>query len=153
MEDHIKKTEVQADAPVTMSREDGRLISRMIEDHWSESHARYQPGWSDAKLAADIGKPQAWVKEIRERDFGGVGEDPGVIEFIAQQVEVAGELDGLRKSLDELAMSTADLSAMHTRTTSMFEKYRDRHNVLSEKVKRLGEVAKALDPFAERKAG
>lgn len=147
MEDHVKNNGT-ATAPGVMSKEEGRILSRLIEDRWDEAAVRYRPGWSDAKLAAEVGKPVAWVKERRELDFGGTGEDPGVVDFIAEQVKLDTEMQGLRSLMEELAGSVSELGSQHDKVQRLLEKYRDGHNALATKAQRLTEVAKGLHgPF------
>jgi len=144
MSDHVKQ---QQPAEPVMSKEDGRILSRLIEDHWDEQMVRYQPGWSDTKIAEDSGKPVAWVKARRELDFGGVGEDPGIVEFLAQQLEIGTEMQVLGTQFEELSSSVSELTGQHAKVARMLEKYRDTHNALAGKVSRLKEAADKLGPF------
>jgi len=168
MEDHVKKngedmakvadrlTEVRhvPAAMLEMSKEDGRIISRLIEDRWDEQGGCYKPGWSDAKLAEEVKRPVEWIKARRELDFGGTGEDPGIVDFLKAQVALSSELAGLRSEMDLLAGSVSELSSAHQKVQRQLEKYRDGHNALAGKAQRLQEVASKLTPpFPDRKAG
>lgn len=154
MEDHVKKNgEAAAPSPV-MSKEDGRIISRLIEDRWDEASACYKPGWSDAKLAEEVGRPVEWIRQRRELDFGGTGEDPGIVDFLKAQVALNTDLAGLRTEMDQLAGSVSELASLNQKVQRQLEKYRDGHNALATKATRLQEVAgKLTPPFTERKAG
>jgi hypothetical protein len=134
-----------------LGREDGRLLSRAIEDHWDDAVKRYRPGWSDVRVGEDQGVPIDWVKTIRERDFGGVGEDPGLEKFIAATVEIKAEMAELHSFADALASSVSAFETTHQehsqRLSTMMEKYREGHNKLTAKVHKLTEVAGTLRPF------
>lgn len=153
MEDHVKKNGEAAPSP-EMSKEDGRIISRLIEDRWDEAGGCYKPGWSDAKLAEEVGRPVEWIRQRRELDFGGTGEDPGIVDFLKAQVALSTDLAGLRSEMDQLAGSVSELASAHLKVQRQLEKYRDGHNALATKATRLQEVAgKLTPPFPERKAG
>lgn len=131
-----------------MTREDGRLISRLIEDHWDETMKRYHPGWSDVKLAQEVGKPIDWVSLIRERDFGGVGEDPALVQLVQEVIAIRGEGEALQRLLAGLESASAEYTAHYNTVKSLLVKYKDAHLVLQNKVNRLSEVADKLPrPF------
>lgn len=129
----------------TMSREDARLLSRTIEDHWDEVNGCYQMGWSDTKLADDAGVPIDWVKAIRERDFGGTGEDPTLVAFVAAQVEVKREAQALVSAL-QLATAKLEESTMwHTELARKMEGYRNTARRLVERTEGLEEIAHKIE--------
>jgi hypothetical protein len=152
MEDHVKNN-APAEPAAGMTKEDGRILSRLIEDHWDEDHNRYRPGYSDAALAKEVGRPIEWVKARRELDFGGTGEDPGLVDFIAAQVQLNTDMGGLRSLMDELAGSVSELSSQHQKVQRMLEKYRDAHLALQGKANKLGEIAGRLAPPPFKAAG
>src|SRR5688572_29361691 len=133
-----------------MSREDGRLISRSIEDHWDETNACYQMGWSDKKLADDLSVPLDWVKEIRERDFGGIGDDPTIIQFIAAQIEIKSEMAALSTLVEMASKDMKTTTSYHTELTSKLDGYLRGHRRLLDRVESLEQIASGLQP---RKAG
>lgn len=136
--------------PKEMSREDGRLISRSIEDHWDETNACYQMGWSDRKLADDLSVPLDWVKDIRERDFGGTGDDPTVIQFIAAQIEIKSEMAALSTLVEMASKDMKTTTAYHTELTSKLDGYLRGHRRLLERVESLEQIASTVQA---RKAG
>lgn len=153
MSDHKKPAEQER----SMSREDGRLLSRAIEDHWDEASKLYQPGWSDVRMAEENGTPVEWVKAIRERDFGGVGEDPGLTAFLAEQASIrvaltdlTGQLEQMTKALGASTIWSQDVLAQIENDRRKLDGYRNAHNRLFDKVTKLTEAAEALTP---RKAG
>lgn len=151
MSDHVKPPAVEPAEQRSISREDGRLLSRAIEDHWDEASKHYTPGWSDVKLAAEMGVPIDWVKMIRERDFGGVGDDPGVERLIAELAPLKTELSDLQALGEELTTTAAAFESTHIehakKMALRLESYREKHNALATKVHKLGEIAAQLRPF------
>ena len=152
MSDHKKPPpeERPADEPRIMTREDGRLISRAIEDHWDkEDKERYQPGWSDRKIAEDYGCPVEWVQAIRERDFGGVGEDPDVHEFIARLNIVVAQASEIEKHHTEYLSSSSSLeSKLADLKQEVAREGRNRENV-RDKTEKLRDEVRALVALAE----
>jgi hypothetical protein len=152
MEDHKKPAPAPAVATTVegISKEDGRILSRLIEDHWDDVHCRYMPTWSDLRLAEDCGKPIEHVRMIRERDFGGVGEDPLLTDFVAATVSITGDLDLLRADMEGLAASVSTLTSQADKSRALLDKYRDSHNALAAKVKHLKDTADQLRPFEDK---
>lgn len=137
----------------TLSREDGRLLSRAIEDRWDEAHKTYTTGWSDAKLGEEMGVPVDWVKTIRERDFGGTGEDPGMMAFMTEQVSI-------RVGMGDLARQLEASSALHNGITEeiadlgrKLDGYKRAHGRMFEQVQKLDDLAKHLDKMTGGKMG
>jgi hypothetical protein len=143
MSDHTKKPEA---VKTEMSREDGRLIFKAIESRWDDNRERYQSGWSDAKIAEKEGVSVEWVKIIRERDYGGAGEDPELVDFIAEQVTLKKESDDLHKHFQELVTSAANIRQELDKHDRLAESYRDKMTKLASKVHSLTEVATKLKP-------
>lgn len=125
----------------TMTRDDGRILSRLIEDHWDEANACYRLGWSDVKLAEANGVPVDWVRQIRERDFGGTGEDPTLTAFIAGQIEVKREMAMLTSALDMTKAKLEETTIFHTEITRKLDGYRNTARRLIERVEGLEKIA------------
>lgn len=101
----------KAEPPPEMTKEDRRIIFAGIDDHYVDETNGYKPGWNDQKVATDLNVPVAWVRQIREDNFG-----PEVGEAINQEIkkltamlEAAVTLEG--KALDMLAATTQKLTA------------------------------------------
>src|SRR5581483_6715139 len=59
-----------ADGAREMSREDRRIIFEKLNDVYLDENRGYSADWTDAKVAADLGVPRAWVSRVREEMFG-----------------------------------------------------------------------------------
>jgi hypothetical protein len=53
-----------------MSREDRRLIFEKLREVYVDDKVGYGAGWTDEKVATDLGVPRAWVRVIRDENFG-----------------------------------------------------------------------------------
>lgn len=56
--------------PRTMTREDRRIIFEKLNEVYVSDKVGYGAGWTDEKVATDLGVPRAWVKLIRDENFG-----------------------------------------------------------------------------------
>ena len=59
-----------SEPPRTMTRDDGRIIFNKIDENYAGESVGYAVGWSDERIAKDLGVPRAWVSEIRDKYFG-----------------------------------------------------------------------------------
>jgi hypothetical protein len=99
-----------AEQPRVATREDRRKINDALDVAYDIDRERYVGDGTDAKLAAQLNVPRAWVSEERERTFG-----PEANEADAKKREAAGtvlsELKALTDRCMELAQSCEDMSA------------------------------------------
>ena len=63
-------TFIKVEPPQEMTREDRRLIFAKIDDVYLDENTGYSEGWTDSRVANDLGVPLAWVKNIRSENFG-----------------------------------------------------------------------------------
>jgi hypothetical protein len=66
---------VTVDAPRKMGFDDRRIILAKLQDVYLNETSGYQSPWTDAKVATDLGVPQAWVEELREQNFGPAADN------------------------------------------------------------------------------
>jgi hypothetical protein len=84
-------------APRMMGREDRRIVFEKLNEVYLNDKVGYGTGWTDERVANDLGVPRAWVKLIRDENFG----DEMANEEIKQKVADATKL------LDEMKQRTA----------------------------------------------
>lgn len=94
----VKQTEqplqvVQENARV-MTREDRRIIFEKLNDVYIDGKVGYGRGWTDEKVANDLGVPRAWVKLLREENFG---DEVGNEDIREQAAEAQAALAEMRK--------------------------------------------------------
>lgn len=60
------------------SPEENKIVSDKLEEVYTKNNGGYQPGWTDARVASDLGCPRAWVVAVREMFFGSVTTNPEI---------------------------------------------------------------------------
>lgn len=59
-----------AERSTTMSRDDRRIIFEKLRETYVDEKVGYSEGWTDEKVATHLGVPRAWVRVIRDENFG-----------------------------------------------------------------------------------
>lgn len=68
----------EAEQPRLASMDERRIINQKLQDVYGER--AYTAGWSDERVAKDLGVPRAWVAQIRELAYGpDVDENQGKV--------------------------------------------------------------------------
>lgn len=96
--------------PREMSREDGRLIFAKIEEVYRDEKHGYQSGWTDHKVAEDLGVPRAWVEGVRKQFFGPEGGNPEINQIIADAKAFIEQARGLVNRAGGLAAEVSKFS-------------------------------------------
>lgn len=78
----IPATPPKAEPPRQMTREDRQIIHAKLSDVYDKG--AYLTPWTDARVAADLGVPRAWVSEIRDLMFGPENSNPLYDEFLTR---------------------------------------------------------------------
>lgn len=94
---------VAAEAPRVMSKEDGRVIFAKISDVYLDESKGYSAGWTDKRVAEDLGVPSAWVREVREQWFGKEGMNEEALLLIAKGNDLIAQMENTSKSLSSRA--------------------------------------------------
>jgi hypothetical protein len=89
---------LKAETERSMAREDRRLIFEKMHAVYLDEARGYQSGWSDQRVATDMGVPRKWVEQVRSEMFGENGANAEMNEFLA---EAESLLTDARKSLTE----------------------------------------------------
>lgn len=82
-----------------------RVLFTLLEDHYVEGESRYEPEWSDERIAEEVGLSVAFVAEAREAGFGPVG-DPVVTGIENRADALEKRIISVRDSLTELVSET-----------------------------------------------
>lgn len=85
----IKTTPVAANQPEPSdaAKKAKRLIYQALEDYYDDSKKAYRPGHSDETIAKEVGASAAFVKAVREADFGPLSA-PADIKDLLDRIEV-----------------------------------------------------------------
>jgi hypothetical protein len=99
-----------------MTRDDRRIIFAKLNEVYRNEREGYAPGWTDAKVAEDLGINVAWVAEVRDEHFG-VAEPLGDVktaieEAVAHAAEAKAALanaQDLMEQATKLATTARDI--------------------------------------------
>lgn len=123
-----------ADAPKPMSPADGRIVFDKLAEVYDADHAGYVTGWTDQKVATDLGCPRAWVEQVRKSFYGPEGGNP---EINAAVTEAKGFLTDARALADKFSSAKNRLAELITEA----QKLNSRGELIE---RRLASVEKAL---------
>jgi hypothetical protein len=109
---------VVAEPPREMRRDDRRVIFAKLEEIYLDETRGYSAGWSDQRVAADLGVPRAWVSQIREENFGpGISED--ATKFVTELREAR---QGLTQLTADMGKLMGELTALKAREAKLVER-------------------------------
>lgn len=114
----VKEAESASQAePRQMALEDRRIIFAKLNEVYIDEKRGYDNGWSDLKVAQDLNIPRKWVETIRAENFGPIGINPEVQDYITQADQLMAAMKELlaeeKRSRDGFEKRLADL---HQRT-------------------------------------
>lgn len=95
--------------PREMSRDDRRVIFAKLDEVYLDEQRGYERGWSDQKVATDLGVPRKWVEIIRQENFGAIGSNEDMSEYLAQAESLVKEA---RKALEEARKAREEVEAI-----------------------------------------
>lgn len=112
--------------PPAMQREDRRIILAKLQDVYLDEEQGYSSGWSDQRVAGDLGVPLAWVEALRDENFGPLpasGSDSKAVEEAYAhledarklQEEINGAVQRVEDALIELRSARAALDMLQPR--------------------------------------
>lgn len=93
-----QEPEKATDKPREMSRDDRRLIFSKLDEVYLDEKRGYVSGWSDHKIASDLGVPRKWVEIIRNENFGALGTNEDMQTFLTEAEALCKQA---REALDE----------------------------------------------------
>lgn len=125
-----RKPAAPAAAPLerTLSFDDRRLIIAKLQDHYVDENAGYAPGWTDHKVATDLGVPRKWVEDIREQNFGPAKDNEDIRtlvseakqtlltanELVKMELEIVSKAGALEKLIGDFKTKAVAISSAIT---------------------------------------
>ena len=85
-----------------MGKSDRRVIFIKLDEVYQDEKKGYLPGWTDQRVATDLGIPEAWVKEIREENFGSVSSNPDIDLVLAEAKKWKDEAGALERKMETM---------------------------------------------------
>jgi hypothetical protein len=70
--------------PRVMQRDDRRIIFEKLNEVYLDDKRGYEAGWSDHRIATDLGVPRSWVETVRKEMFGDIGASSEMVEYLSQ---------------------------------------------------------------------
>jgi hypothetical protein len=99
-----------------MTREDKHIVFAKLTEVYRNDKVGYRRGWTDEKVATDLGVPRAWVRLIREEFFGDVVGNEDIREQVCEAQAALAEIRKLEPDLrrllglaDKVEKSLADI--------------------------------------------
>lgn len=74
-------------------------IRTNLDKHFDDETGRYLDGYSDRKIAEEIGLPAIVVKNIREMAYGPEKGDPEIVKILEEVDQIKGQLAALERRL------------------------------------------------------
>lgn len=93
----------EPEAPRTMSRDDRRIVFEKLNEVYVDEKTGYGPGWTDAKVATDLGVPRAWVKQLRDEMFGPEGSNEEIRATITEAQTLLNDIRVVGNTISEAA--------------------------------------------------
>jgi hypothetical protein len=85
-----------------MTREDRRVIFDTLNKNYVDDTVGYAPGWTDERVSADLGVPRAWVRVIREENFGDEVSNVAIRNEISDARAVVEQINAFRPEVARL---------------------------------------------------
>jgi len=95
--------------PREMSRDDRRVIFSKLDEVYLDEKRGYEVGWSDHKVASDLGVPRKWVEIIRAENFGAIDTNEDMAEFLSESDKLCADA---RAALDAAKKAREDIEAI-----------------------------------------
>jgi hypothetical protein len=99
--------------PPQMTKEDRRIIFSEIDSHYLDETRGYNKDWNDERVAKSLNVPLAWVRGIREDNFGPEKDE-----------SVDTEVEKLRAALAEAQKLKAEIDALLNQTLKAIADFR-----------------------------
>lgn len=96
-------------APREMSRDDRRIIFEKLNEVYLDEKRGYDGGWSDHRVATDLGVPRKWVETLRVEMFGDNAGNEDTQAFLTEAQSLLAEARNMllearehRKKIEDL---------------------------------------------------
>ena len=99
--------------PPQMTKEDRRIIFSEIDTHYLDETRGYNKDWNDERVAKSLNVPLAWVRTIREDNFGPEKDE-----------SVDAEVEKLRAAIAEAQKLKAEVDSLMTQTLKAIADFR-----------------------------
>lgn len=101
-EEVVQMQEAAAAPPPPMTREDRRVIFEKLNEVYVDEKTGYDRGWSDKRIAEDLGTKRAWVQQVRDEMFGPARDNEDVRDFVSMLTPLTNDVAALTKDAADI---------------------------------------------------
>lgn len=131
LNDGVKQMNFDPKLPPEMTKEDRRIIFSEIDSHYLDETRGYDRDWNDERVAKSLNVPLAWVRNIREDNFGPEYGDV-----------VNVEVDKLRAAIVEIQAIKEEASKLLVTMDAKLMCLQNAFKDIEEKMKKVTDVIK-----------
>lgn len=99
----VPASRLEVPEPRKMEIDDRRIIFEKLNEHYVNGKTGYEPGWTDARVATDLGVPRAWVSDVRDQLFGPAGSNEEIRATIAEAQLILTAIKDAAKPVETVA--------------------------------------------------
>ena len=133
LNDGVSDMNFDPKVPQEMTKEDRRIIFAEIDMHYLDETRGYEAAYDDKRVAEGLKVPMAWVRTIREDNFGPERGEA-----------INTELENLRSAKEDIDKSIAAMRDLWEEINKTLDAFVVRHNDLSNEAKKSRETATAM---------
>ena len=101
----------------------GRRLTQESQDVYLDERRGYDDGWSDKRVATDLGIPLAWVTRLRAENFGPKNYNSEAEAVVASAKAVIGRIDRDSKDINNaLALVTDMVNQFNTKMRDVIDR-------------------------------
>lgn len=104
-------TAPMAEQPRQMGFQDKPIILAKLVEVYLDSENGYDRGWSDKRVAEDLGVPRAWVAELRDQNFGPARDNEEIRDFLARVDAHVAKVADVEKRCGTLSAEAVKLAS------------------------------------------
>lgn len=127
----VKEPTMAADPPREMGIEDRRIVFEKLNEVYLSKTEGYSNGWTDLRVAQDLGVPTSWVAKVREDFFG--------------PVKTNAEAVALHTAIKDMQGTLADMDKSIANAEQLLKSIRERHDMQFQKMEQLTRLAKSIE--------
>lgn len=145
-------TFIKVEQPQEMTREDRRLIFAKIDEVYLDENTGYSEGWTDNRVANDLGVPLAWVKNIRSENFGEEQSNAAMAKQLDEVKAVLAQAkklhldskDGMRDMSVQIEKASTILKQMNESMAKMQKEINAMNHEIARQESKISDVWKSL---------
>jgi len=107
----LKPEPAHVEAPREMARQDRRVIFAKLEEVYADEATGYHASWTDQRVADDLGAPVAWVRQVRDENFGPLATNPEIDRLMLDARQWRSELVIMLERQEQLLLGIKQLTS------------------------------------------